>query len=252
MQSKLSKHREQIAKYLEDGFSSRHIAHVFGVGKSTVNDFIKAEGLDRPEPQKNVAIIDIETRPALAYVWGVWQQNIAPQQIVEDKAMISFAARWVGETKTYFYSDHHTGHEDMVAAAWEWLDTADVVVHYNGAKFDIPHINQEFLLAGYTPPSSYYQLDLLKSIRRDFNFTSNKLDNIAKQLKLGSKVEHEGFALWTKCLAGDKKAWAKMKEYNIHDTEMTQELYEYLLPWVSTITHPRKYALSHKKVGALI
>jgi hypothetical protein len=239
--------------------SFRQIAREMGVDEKTVRKHAKRSFPELAEsrmkhgiPEKRVLIIDIETRPALAYVWGVWNVNIAPQQIVEDKDIISFAARWAGTDKTVFYSDFHTGHDVMVQAAWELLDEADVVVHYNGVKFDIPHINQCFALAGLEPPSGYYQLDLLKSVRRDFNFTSNKLDNIIRQFGIGAKVEHEGFALWTKCLAGDPKAWAKMKQYNIHDVVETEALYNRLKPWVGVITHPKRYAVHHKKVGGLI
>lgn len=244
---------------LQTKASFRQIARDMGIDEKTVRKYAKREFPElarsrtrQPIPEKRVLIIDIETRPALAYVWGVWNQNIAPTQIVEDKATISFAARWAGTDKTMFYSDFHTGHEEMVRAAWDLLDEADVVVHYNGVKFDIPHLNQEFALLGLDPPSGYYQLDLLKSVRRDFNFTSNKLDNLIRQFEIGRKLEHEGFALWAKCLAGDPKAWGKMREYNMHDVVETEALYDRLKSWVGVITHPKRYAVNHKKVGGLI
>lgn len=248
--SKLTPHYADVAAMVHEGRTNREIAAAFGCEETSVRRFRKKHGIYRPEPK--VLILDIETRPALAYVWDVWNVNIAPQQIVEDKATISFAARWHGSNKTLFYSDHHTGHGVMVQAAWDLLDEADVVVHYNGVKFDIPHLNQEFALAGLDPPSGYYQLDLLKSVRRDFNFTSNKLDNVIKQFGIGAKLEHEGFALWAKCLSGDAKSWTKMKAYNVHDVEETEALYDRLLPWVGVITHPKRYAISHKKVGRLL
>ena len=255
----MSLNMTELGLWLETDASFRKIAKHMRVDEKTIRRHAKqyvpelaSSRTHQPVPEKRVLIIDIETRPALAYVWGVWNVNISPQQIVEDKATISFAARWHGGDKSMFYSDHHTGHDEMVAAAWELLDQADVVIHYNGVKFDIPHLNQEFALAGLEPPSGYYQLDILKSVRRDFNFSSNKLDNIIRQFGIGKKVEHEGFALWTKCLADDPKAWAKMKQYNIHDVVETEKLYDRLRPWIGVITHPKRYAIHHKKVGGLI
>jgi hypothetical protein len=46
-------------------------------------------------------------------------------------------------------------------------------------------------------------------------------------------VKHEGHELWIKCLAGDPKAWAKMKKYNVQDVRLLEELYDKLRPWIS-------------------
>jgi hypothetical protein len=248
------KYKEPIRQALLDGASYRGIAGVMHCDKDTVSKFVakylpelqRKPVRKQPEPDKNLLIIDIETRPALAYVWDVWNVNIYPQQIVEDKAMLSFAAKWHGSKHPMmFASDFHTGHDKMVNMAHVLLDQADAVIHYNGYKFDVPHIQQEFVLAGL-PPCDFYQIDLLKTMRTEFNFTSNKLDNIIKQFGIGKKVEHEGFALWTKCLAGDAKAWEKMQRYNTNDTRKTEELFDRLLPWVKAPNYPRKRLVNSK------
>ena len=76
------------------------------------------------------------------------------------------------------------------------LNDADAVVHYNGTKFDIPTLNKEFLLHSFNPPSPYKQIDLLRVVRSNFRFPSNKLDYVAQRLNLGKKHEHEGHELW--------------------------------------------------------
>lgn len=183
-----------------------------------------------------ILTIDIETRPNLAYVWGVWEQNIAPIQVVDEKDVISFAAKWRGEGKVKFASTYHHGKADMIAKAHALLDEADAVVTYNGKKFDLPHLNLEFLRAGLTPPSPYASIDLLQVVRSTFKFTSNKLENVAGKLGIGKKIEHEGFALWLKCMADDADAWKKMREYNMHDVRLTEQLYDMVLPWIKN--HP--------------
>jgi DNA polymerase elongation subunit (family B) len=146
--------------------------------------------------------------------------------------MLSFAAKWHG-TKRIFFEDERS---DMLTPLWDLLDQADAVVHYNGKSFDIPHINREFLLAGMGPPSPYAQIDLYHTVRSQFRFLSNKLDSVSEALALGRKDSHEGFDLWVACLAGDEKAWARMKRYNIQDVRLTDKLYERLLPWIKA--HP--------------
>ena len=124
----------------------------------------------------------------------------------------------------------------MVAQIWELLDEADAVVHYNGARFDIPTLNREFLMLGMTPPSPYHQIDLLRVVRSSFRFLSNKLDYVAQQLGVGGKVQHKGMDMWRECMEGDPISWAKMEEYNVEDVFLLERLYPLLLPWIKN--HP--------------
>ena len=41
--------------------------------------------------------LDIETRPNLAHVWGLWQQNVGLSQIVERGHVMCWVAKWYGE-----------------------------------------------------------------------------------------------------------------------------------------------------------
>lgn len=180
-----------------------------------------------------VLTIDIETRPSLGYVWSLWKQNVGLTQLVETGEVISFAAKWHGKKNVMFHSVYHDGKEGMIKAAWELLDEADIVVHYNGKSFDIPHLQREFLLGGYNPPAPFQQVDLLHVMRKQFKFVSNKLDHIVQQLDLGAKTSHTGFQLWVDCLAGDAKAWALMRKYNKHDVVITESLYDRVQPWIT-------------------
>ena len=112
------------------------------------------------------------------------------------------------------------------------LEDADAVVHYNGNKFDMPTLNKEFLIHKMTPPPPIKQIDLLRVVKSQFRFPSNKLDYVAQRLGLGKKNHHEGHTLWIKCMAGDKKAWQIMKDYNIQDVILLEKLYKKLLPWI--------------------
>lgn len=188
--------------------------------------------------QPNMLFIDIETSPNLAYVWRLFKENVSLPQLVDVTQMISFAAKWRGKRQVFFHSDFHDGHSVMVERAFELLEQADVIVHYNGRSFDEPHLNREFLLhPGLgTPPAPYQTIDLLQTVRKRFRFTSNKLDHVTKQLGQAGKVRHTGFQLWVDCMAGDPKAWALMKRYNRGDVTELEEVYEKLLPWI--ISHP--------------
>jgi predicted RNA-binding Zn-ribbon protein involved in translation (DUF1610 family) len=190
--------------------------------------------------------LDIETSPSVVYAWGLWDQNIGLNQIVSPSGVLCFAAKFLGESnrKMRFHSVHKDGREAMIAAAHALLDEADVVMHYNGTKFDIPHLNREFVEAGLTPPSPYQQIDLFLTAKRQFRFLSNKLEHVSTQLGLEGKIANEGFDLWTRCLAGDELAWKRMERYNRRDVTLLEELYEILRPWLTS--HPNLALIDSK------
>jgi len=125
------------------------------------------------------------------------------------------------------------------------LEQADVVVHYNGKKFDIPTLNKEFILSDLTPPSPYRQVDLLSTCRTQFKFPSNKLQYVAKALGLPGKAKTVGHDLWIQCMANNPDAWKDMENYNTQDVNVLERVYIKLRPWIKN--HPN-YGL-HKEDG---
>jgi hypothetical protein len=183
-----------------------------------------------------ILLIDIETAPNKVYTWGLWNQNVSLNQIDEVGYTLCWAAKWVEHHEMMFASIHADGKEKMLKKVYELLNEADAVVHYNGTKFDIPILNQEFLSLGWNPPSPVQQIDLLRTARQKFRLASNKLDYVAGFLGVGSKVEHKGMELWRECMAGDPTAWRKMEKYNKGDVKLLDKLYPILRPWISN--HP--------------
>lgn len=179
-----------------------------------------------------ILLLDIETAPNLAYVWGIFKENIPIQRIVASGYVLCWAAKWYGESKVSFASVETTSTAKMLHGIHKMLDEADVVVHYNGKSFDIPTLNKEFVSQGLKPPSPYKQVDLLQIVRATFRFPSNKLDYVCGALGLGSKVRHPGFEMWVKCMAKDRKSWKEMERYNRQDVKILEELYNRLKPWI--------------------
>jgi len=185
-----------------------------------------------------ILLLDIETSPNLAHVWGIWQQNVGLPQLLESSQTICYSAKWLDGDEVFFDSVYKSKPKKMLKNIWNLMDEADAIIHYNGTRFDIPTLNKDFLLNGFTPPSPAKQIDLLQVAKRQFRFVSNKLDYVSQQLGLGKKTSHEGHELWIKCLARDKEAWAKMEEYNKNDVTLLEKVYYRFLPWIkSHINH---------------
>jgi hypothetical protein len=178
--------------------------------------------------------LDIETSPLVVHAWGLFDQNIGLNQIVEPTRMICFAAKWLDSKGTLFYSEHKHGKEVMVQAAHDLLSEADVLIHFNGRSFDLPHLRREFLEQGLLPPAPFEDIDLLLQARRLGRWPSNKLAYLTKALNVSEKMSNEGHGLWVKCMAGDEKAWKMMERYNRQDIKSTEALYLRLKPWLKT------------------
>jgi DNA polymerase elongation subunit (family B) len=189
-------------------------------------------------------ILDIESAPHTAFVWGTWDQNVGLDQLKEHGRTLCWAAKWYQEDEI-FYRDERKGTERMVRAIHKLLSEADVVITYNGLKFDIPMLNNEFIKLRLDPIKPQKHIDLYRTARSQFKLASNKLAYVARYLGLGDKVENKGFKLWLGCMAGNKDDWALMQEYNIGDVTLLEKVYDALKPWVKN--HPDVLVDSHKE-----
>jgi hypothetical protein len=183
-----------------------------------------------------ILILDIETKPTVAYVWRAFKENISPDQVIDGGGMLCFAAKWFGEKEKFFYSEWEHGHEAMVKAAHDLLSEADAVVTFNGDKFDIPKLTGEFILNGLDPVPPLTSIDTIKTVRK-LGLFMNRLAFVGPLLKVGQKVKHEGFDLWARVLNGDEAARRKMKRYNIQDVVLTEKLYRKLRPFIKNHPH---------------
>lgn len=188
-----------------------------------------------------VLLLDIETAPIRAYVWGIWNQNVGINQIESDWFCITWAAKWLFEDKVYsgkLTPKEIKAQDDqrIIRGIWEMVNEADIVIAHNGEKFDMPKLNSRFIINGLQPPLPYQQIDTLKHIRRQFGFTSNKLDYVNKLLNLERKTETGGFELWERCMKGDQDALNLMEEYNINDVRILEETYLHIRAWIKP--HP--------------
>ncbi len=180
--------------------------------------------------------VDIETAPMNGYFWNMFPKYIPINHIASAGYTLCWSAGWEGEREYFHGSIQADGEKVMLDRIHKLLDEADAVVHYNGTSFDIPILNREFIRNEMPPPSSYHQIDLIKPVRQQFRWDSNKLDWVCQQLGLGAKTQHKGMELWTECMAGLPSAWKKMLAYNKQDVVLLKKLYRRLRPWIKN--HP--------------
>lgn len=191
-----------------------------------------------------ILILDVETAPSLGWIWSLWKEVMSTLFLEKDWFIMCWSAKWLGEKEVFSssivdFKDYKKNPENdrkTLEKLWKLLDEADIVIAHNGIKFDKRKINTRFLANNMTPPSPYRMIDTLEVAKSQFGFTSNKLDDIAKFLKVGQKHDTGGFSLWKKCLQGDLKAWKLMVEYCIQDILLLEKVYLFLRPYI--VNHP--------------
>lgn len=192
-----------------------------------------------------VLLWDIETAPILGYVWGLWENNVALNQIHTDWYVLSWAAKWLGDpASSVMYMDQRNARnmendKVIMLALWNLLNKADVVVTQNGKAFDQKKVNARFVMHGFPPPAPFKHIDTKILAQRCFAFTSNKLEYMTDKLCVKyKKLKHKkfaGFEMWRECLAGNIDAWKEMEKYNKYDVLSLEELYLKLAPWDSQV-----------------
>lgn len=182
-----------------------------------------------------ILVIDIESSPLVAYVWGLKDQNIGLNQIKEDWKLMAVGAKWLGDPELMYRDLSKHSEISIINFAWKLLNKADIVITQYGTGFDAPRLNAKFISKGMRPPDPYRHLDTYRIVSRVAQFTSNKLEYLTDKLCVKyKKLSHSkfpGFSLWRECLDGNAEAWKEMQKYNLHDVLSTEELYMKVRAW---------------------
>jgi hypothetical protein len=207
-----------------------------GIPGKTIKQEKRSKVMRNALEKPRVGIVDIETLPMVCFSWGLFDQNISIEQIVQDSCLLSWAGKFLNEAKvsSAVLSPEQAIKRDsssIIQSCWDFLSQCDVVIGHNYMNFDSKHINTAFLEHGL-PPLKFVIVDTLMVAKQNFKFSSNKLKFINDKLSIRDKIETGGFGLWKKCHEGDPDALKQMLEYNEGDLFSTEELFYKIRPYV--------------------
>lgn len=197
-----------------------------------------------------ILLIDVETSPNIAYIWGAYEQNAL--DFLVERQIICFAWKWLGEYKVNVlslpmldeYKKSPQTNKELILRLHSLISSADIVIGHNIDEFDDKMANTDFLKNHLKPIPPHKTIDTLKVAKAKFRFNSNKLGELGRILGLGKKLKTGGFELWAGCLRGDKKAWALMEAYNKQDVVLLEKVYLRMRPWIGN--HPNLNALDDR------
>lgn len=192
-----------------------------------------------------ILLFDIETSPLNVLAWGIWEQNINIEAILQDWHIMSWSAKWLFDENEMFdvlTPKEAKEHNDkrICDSIWKLLDQADITVAHNGDKFDHKKLNTRFLYHGFKPLSHYKSIDTLIVAKNNFSFTSNRLDYITSFLGIPTKTKTD-FDLWKRAYFGEEKALKELAEYNKNDTFVLEELFVKLRPFIKNFPNLNLY-----------
>jgi len=212
----------------------------------------KWDTIARYDGATKILLFDIETTPMEVFVWGLFgNKYISHNNVIKDWNILSWSAKWLCDSEVM--GDIQTPKEAknrddkrIVDGIWKLIDKADIIIAHNGNKFDIKKLNTRFYLNGHVPPSPFQSIDTLLESKRNFAFSSNKLDYLSHIMRNKQKL-HTDFDLWKSCLQGSKIALAKMMDYNKRDVSLLEEVYLEMRPWIKS--HPNMGVYAEKDKG---
>lgn len=194
--------------------------------------------------KSKILFLDIETKPSMYYIWSLFNEITSTEMQIEEWGILCVCAKWFKSKEVMsfalpdypLYKKEPDNDIEVLKAIHKVLDEAEIVIGHNLAAFDAKKLNARFIAHGIKPPSPYKIVDTCLAARKHFAFISNKLNDIAKFLKIGQKKHTGGFSLWRRCMHGDLSAWKTMVDYCKQDVRLTEKVYVKLLPYITN--HP--------------
>ncbi len=196
---------------------------------------------------QKIFIYDLETSHNIAAIFQLAHNDyVDHHNLLAERYIISASYRWFGENKTHSISvldDPKRFAKDpnddryVVEKLHELMSQADVLVAHNGDQFDNKYVRTRALYHGLKALPPIASIDTCKVARNKFLFNSNKLDYVAKFLKIGGK-KHTSAGLWLRALRGDAEAIKEMVKYNKVDVEILEKVYVALRPYMDS--HPSR------------
>lgn len=189
----------------------------------------------------NILYWDLETSPEEALVWGRWKQNVADCQVKRYSHILTCSYAFNdGEPIGVKLTPEDVQNEDDLTAVVDMalaINHADVIVTFNGKKFDLKYLKTRMLKWGLPPLKPVKHIDLFEQAKRHFRFPSNSMDNICKYLGYSTLKIKTDFDLWKRCLSTNDNissiALEEMLKYNKKDVDVTRNLHKGMNGWIT-------------------
>lgn len=186
-----------------------------------------------------ILFYDIETTPLKAWIWGLGEQVILHNQLIDRKKtydIICISYCWNDDKPAKIIDWGRNKDTSKVIKEFDKLaKQADVIIGKNSDRFDSKMINTQRMLNNLDGMPDWLMNcdDLEKQMRKHFYLPSYRLDYFSNLLGLGGKHKME-LDDWIKIVEyNDKNALNKMMKYCKKDVEDTRALWNRVSKYIT-------------------
>jgi len=177
-----------------------------------------------------ITTFDIERVHGLYEIFQKGEQYVSHAQCVVPARTVMVGYKDYFKPKPQIYSERTEGYLGMLEGTVDMFDRTDWLISFNGNSFDIPKIEAALKEARcFTPYSPFVSIDLYREDNRGHE--SSKLADLGLAYGIGQKIVNEP-GLWRAVREGNIAAYKKMEKYCMQDVVVTENLYDYLRPWL--------------------
>lgn len=193
--------------------------------------------------EPRILFYDIETSLQTVAVFQLGNNDwIRPENIVQERYVISICWQWLGESKVHsvslldnpaLFAKDPTDDSFVLETFHKVYSEADCTVAHYGDSFDKKYIMTRMIKHGMDPLPPTPSIDTKKIVKQQFYFNSNSLDYVGKFLGLGGKINTPS-GLWLKILKGDdvENAIKTMVVYNKRDVTLLRDVFMKLRAYI--------------------
>ena len=200
--------------------------------------------LGEVKKEPRILVWDLESSLLEGYFFRIWQENIPMRRIKKQAHLLSASFAYNDEpVQGYRLTPEQvkTGDDfDVVCKVVEAVNNCDLMITFNGKRFDVKLLNTRALFWGLPPVKSPKHIDLFEQSKRVFKFPSNSMQNVSMYLGEKGKLETSGSNLWERCAEWEnyeecEKALIEMVTYGNQDIEATRDLYKRFQGWMKGV-----------------
>ena len=245
---------QEYRKLISDGYSQRKACKILGVARSTMQDTLKREVNNDCSTSTRILFWDLESSLMQGMFFGLWGENIQFKRVTKQSHLLT--ASWAfndDEVQGVRLTpeDVETGNDlEIVVKMIQAINSADVIVTFNGKRFDYKLLNARALFWGLPPVKPVKHIDLFEQAKKVFKFPSNSMQNISMYLGENGKLQNSS-DLWERCSDSSNyvvcdNALNEMLIYNKRDIIATRDLFYRFRGWmkgvpnIATITNDKK------------
>ena len=184
---------QEYSELIEQGYSQRSACDVLSLSRSSVQRYLKKLNelniggdttvVTTVDDKVNILFWDLESSLMEGMFFRIWQENIQFKRITKQSHLLT--ASWAFNDEPVqgvrvTPDDVATSNDfDIVVKMVQAINKADIIVTFNGKKFDCKLLNTRALFWGLPPIKPVKHIDLFEQSKRLFKFPSNSMQNIS-------------------------------------------------------------------------